>query len=133
MKKSLLLVGLMALALTACKVGEKPADKKPAEATPAAAPAAPAKDAAAPAAKDAAAPAAKDAATAAKDAAGAAKDAAGAAKRLPLLLLKTRQEIILASQKKPISGSAFLFPKTLAADDKVTFRSASSSRTLLPV
>ena len=28
MKKSLLLVGLMALALTACKVGEKPAEKK---------------------------------------------------------------------------------------------------------
>ena len=70
MKKSLLLVGLMALALTACKVGEKPADKKDA-AAPAAT--APAKDAAAPAAdaKDAAAPAAD-----AKDAAAAAKDAA---------------------------------------------------------
>ena len=66
MKKSLLLVGLMALALTACKIGEKPADKKDA-AAPAAT--APAKDAAAPAAKDAAAPAAKDAAAPAKDAA----------------------------------------------------------------
>ena len=64
MKKSLLLVGLMALALTACKIGEKPADKKDA-AAPAAT--APAKDAAAPA-KDAAAPA-KDAAAPAKDAA----------------------------------------------------------------
>ena len=73
MKKSLLLVGLMALALTACKVGEKPADKKDAAAPAATAPAkdaaAPAKDAAAPAAKDAAAPAAKDAAAPAKDAA----------------------------------------------------------------
>ena len=71
MKKSLLLVGLMALALTACKVGEKPADKKDAAAPVATAPA---KDAAAPAAdaKDAA----KDAGAAAKDAAAAAKDAA---------------------------------------------------------
>ena len=73
MKKSLLLVGLMALALTACKVGEKPADKKDA-AAPAAT--APAKDAAAPA-KDAP-PAAKDAAAPAADA----KDAAAAAKTL---------------------------------------------------
>jgi len=48
MKKSLLIVGLMALALTACKVGEKPADvkkpdaTKPADAAKPAAPAAPA-------------------------------------------------------------------------------------------
>lgn len=64
MKKSLLLVGLMALALTACKVGDKPAEEVKNDAPPPAAPAEEVKNDAAPVP---AAAEAKDEAAAAAD------------------------------------------------------------------